>query len=201
MILTFGRIAKAAAFAAALALWSPGAQAQEISESHLQAAYEAVSAVRATEQFDEILPGAAQALRAELIQKDPNLVQVINATVDEQALAIAGRRADLEREAALAYARVFSEQELTEMATFYNSPTGKKLLSDGPIVTREVLKAVEIWQNGIARDLAQAVGEKIGAVVGNNQAQPGVNTPVVTPPAEGAAPAEGEAQQEGQANQ
>ena len=32
---------------------------------------------------------------------------------------------------------------------------GKKLLSDGPIITRELYKAADIWQRGIARDLAQ----------------------------------------------
>lgn len=187
MISTFGRMARATVLAGAVTLLAGAAQAQDIAESHLKAAYAAISAIKATEQFDSILPGAAQALRAELIQKDPNLESVINATVNEQALAIAGRRADLEKEAATAYARVFSEQELTEIANFYGSPAGQKLLSDGPIVTREVLKAVEIWQNGIARDLAQAVATQITSVVGSNQAQPGLTDPVVTPPAEGQA--------------
>lgn len=157
------RLSAAFATTAVLALAVP-AQAQEISDAHLQAARAAIAAIHSTDQYDGILPQAAHALKNELIQKDPNLQDIIVATVDEKALALAGRRADLEREAALAYARVFSEQQLNEIAAFYNSETGKKLLSDGPIVTREVIKAADIWQRGIARDLAAAVAETLAAV-------------------------------------
>ncbi|GGA83974.1 hypothetical protein GCM10011491_09290 [Brucella endophytica] len=137
------------------------ASAQEISESHLAAARQAIAAIDATEQFDGILPRAAQALKAELIQKDPNLEEIITKTVDEKALALAARRADLETEAARAYAKSFSEEDLKAISAFYESQAGKKLIAEGPIVTREVLRAANIWQNGIARDLAQSVGEAL----------------------------------------
>ncbi|CAN7392125.1 DUF2059 domain-containing protein [Phyllobacterium sp. LjRoot231] len=145
------------------------AQAQDannnnnITASHLAAARAAISAIKATDQFDSILPSVAQQLKGELIQKDPNLESIISAAVDEQALALAARRADLENEAARAYAVSFNEEELNAITGFYNSTAGKKLLSEGPIVTREVMKAAGIWQRGIARDLAQAVAEKVVA--------------------------------------
>lgn len=139
------------------------AQAQDITPSHLAAARAAVSAIKTTDMFDTILPDAARGLKSELIQKDPNLESVISTAVDEQALALASRRADLENEAARAYAVSFTEEELNAITGFYTSPAGKKLLSEGPIVTREVNKAATIWGRGIARDLAQAVAEKIAA--------------------------------------
>ncbi|PRD41539.1 hypothetical protein C5748_20885 [Phyllobacterium phragmitis] len=148
------------------------AQAQDISESHLAAARQAIAAIDATEQFDTILPRAAQALKAELIQKDPNLEKQITQTVDEKALELTARRGDLETEAARAYANSFSEEELKAISAFYDSPAGKKLISEGPIVTREVLKAANIWQNGIARDLAQSVGEVLAKQEGAAQPQP-----------------------------
>jgi uncharacterized protein len=148
------------------------AQAQEVSEAHLAAARRAIAAIDATEQFDGILPRAAQALKAELIQKDPNLEEIITKTVDEKALALASRRADLETEAARAYAKSFSEADLKAIADFYESPAGKKLISEGPIVTREVLRAANIWQNGIARDLAQSVGETLSKVEAAQPAAP-----------------------------
>lgn len=142
------------------------ASAQEISASHLEAARAAISAIQATDQFDEILPSAARALKAELIQKDPHLEALITKTVDDKAIALASRRADLETEAARAYANTFSEDELKAIAAFYTSDAGKKLLTEGPIVTREVLRAANIWQNGVARDLAQNVGEVLAAQAG-----------------------------------
>ncbi|MBN9047116.1 MAG: DUF2059 domain-containing protein [Rhizobiales bacterium] len=139
------------------------ASAQDVTQSQLEAARAAISAIHATDQFDEILPQAARALAAELIQKDPNLQELISKTVDEKALELTARRADLETECARVYAKAFTEDELKAITAFYTSPAGKKLLTEGPIVTREVVKAANIWQNGIARDLAHNVAVVLAA--------------------------------------
>lgn len=165
--------------ASAVFTFSSPAFSQDVSEGHLKAARAAVAAIDATDPFDNILPQAAAALQQQLIQKNPDMQELIGRTVSEKALALASRRADLEKEAALAYAKVFSEKELTEIAAFYNSDTGKKLLDSGQAVTRELLKAAEIWQNGLARDLAQQVGETLAAAA------------KATAPSNAAAPADG----------
>lgn len=152
--------------AAAVAVGAP-ALAQEISESHLAAAREAITALQATEQFDAILPATAAQLKQTLIQQTPDLQQQIDETVNEVALSLAARRGDLEREAASVYAKNFTEEELKAITEFYNSEAGKKLLENGPLVTREVLKAVEIWSNGISRDMSQQVAEKLQEELGN----------------------------------
>ena len=72
---------------------------------------------------------------------------------------------------------MFSEQDLNDIATFYNSDAGKKLLADGPIVTRELFKAADIWQRGIARDLAQSVGAKLAAVIKSQAPDPAAPAP------------------------
>jgi hypothetical protein len=142
------------------------AQAQDISESHLAAARSAISALQSTDQFDTIIPTTAERLKVDIIRTNADLQEVISATVDEEALKIVPRRGDLEREAAQIYAKAFSEEELTAIADFYTSPAGKKLLENGPLVTREMIKSAEIWSAGIARDLGQnvnaALQEKIG---------------------------------------
>ena len=174
------------AASAVLAFSSP-AFSQDVTESHLKAARAAVAAIHATDPFDAILPQAAAALESQLIQKNPDMQELIGKTISEKALALASRRADLEKEAALAYAKVFSEKELTDIAAFYNSDSGKKLLDSGPTVTRDLVKAADIWQNGVGRDLAQQVGETLAAAAkAKAQAAPAA-------PADGAAPAEGAA--------
>jgi uncharacterized protein len=166
--------------------------AQEISDAHLKAAREAVDAINATDMFDGILPAAAAALKSTLIEKNPDLQELITETVDRKAIEMAGRRADLEKEAGLAYARVFSAEDLNAIAAFYNSPAGKKLLADGPIVTREVGKAADIWQRGIVRDLADVVGKDLKATVDSRaQATPAPADGAAPAPAEGEAPAAG----------
>jgi hypothetical protein len=186
------RCYSAAIAAAAMVAVSP-VSAQEISESHLKAARAAVDAINATDVFDNILPAAAAALKRELIQKNPDLTGDITSIVDQKALEMAGRRTDLEKESALAYARMLSEADLNAIAAFYNSPAGLNLLANGPIVTREVAKAAEIWQRGIARDLAEEVAKSLETKVGKPQtAGQDALTPGAVIPSDGsAAPAEG----------
>ena len=161
--------------ASAVVLAAVPASAQEISADHLKAARAAVAAIKATDPFDNILPEGAAALKQQLINKNPDMQEVISQVVDEKALALAPRRADLEKEAAMAYAKAFSVDELNAIAAFYTSEPGKKLLENGPIVLRDVAKAAQIWQNGVARDLAQEVMKDL-------------DTKMPKPPAGGEAP-------------
>jgi uncharacterized protein len=178
------RTVSAAVAFAILAVAAPAFAADDnITEPHLKAARAAVTAIKATENFDGILPQAAAALKQELIQKNPDLQAIIIKTVDEETFALVPRRGDLEKEAALAYARVFSEADLTAIASFYSSEPGKKLISDGPIVTRELLKAAEIWQRGVARDLAQTVSAKLATVVKSQAPDPTLPAPAAADPA------------------
>ena len=78
-----------------LAIATVPSSADDITDSHLKAAREAISAINATDAFDRILPSAAQALKSQLIQKDPNLQEDIINSVDKNTLALASRRAAL----------------------------------------------------------------------------------------------------------
>ncbi|MDP2733016.1 MAG: DUF2059 domain-containing protein [Hoeflea sp.] len=153
--------------ASSLALASQPALAQEISSEHLAAARAAITALKSTDQFDAVIPASAEQLKVNLIRANADLQEIISATIDEEALKIVPRRADLEKEAAQIYAKAFTQEELTAIADFYNSPAGVKLIENGPLVTRELIKSAEIWSSGIGRDLAEntnkALQEKIGA--------------------------------------
>lgn len=147
------------------------ASAQEVSESHLAAARAAMTALGATRPFDTIILELADQLKRQLYQKNPDMEEVISDVVDEVAIGLASRRSDLERESALVYASGFSEQELNEIASFYASETGKKMISQTPIIARELLNRAEIWRLGISRDLGQQVGTKLGEYARENPPQ------------------------------
>jgi hypothetical protein len=159
-----GRFAAATVILSGIALGSV-AQAQEATPEQLKAARAAIDAIGATTQFDNILPGLAERLKADLIQDSPNYQDQITAEVDKQALALAPRRADLEKEAALTYAKAFSVEELNAIAAFYSSPVGQKLLKDGPIASRETVKAADIWAQGISRDLQKQTSVELSKVI------------------------------------
>ena len=168
-------------FALAVTL-STSALAQDApSASHLDAARSAIEAIGATRQFDSILISAALNLKSQLIQDNPDQEAIISATVDETALSLAGRRGDLESEAARIYATLFSEAELTTIAEFYRSDAGQKLIANGPAATRGVLQAADIWGRGVARDLAEATGTALRERIGGDA--PTVTAPDGTPQA------------------
>ncbi|MGK6314970.1 DUF2059 domain-containing protein [Neorhizobium sp. DT-125] len=180
--------------AAALAILFSGAftvsaRAQEVSDAQLTAAREAIAALNVTDRYDNILPNLSERLKAQFIQASPNFQEQISNVVDEEALALASRRADLEKEAATIYAKSFSVEELKAISTFFNTETGKKLLTNQPLVSRELVKAAEIWANGISRDLTNQSTEKLRGVIDATPIQaPVVDTGSAEAPA-AAAPA------------
>lgn len=164
------------------------ANAQEIGESHLAAARAAVNAIESTDQFDNILLNAATQVKADLIGNNPNLQTEISDMVDDAALSLAPRRSDLENEVARVYAKLFTEQELTQVAEFYGSEAGRKLLRQGPLATRETLAAAEIWTNGIIRDLRVKSVNGMAALMPEGGVAAPVTDPAATPaPVTGAA--------------
>jgi len=141
--------------------WIAPVSAQEISDAHVSAARNAIAAIKATDRFDSFLSDMSFELKNELMRKDPNLEEVISQTVEEEAIKLAVRRADLEKEVALAYARHFTQEELTSIADFYNSPAGQKLLREGPLAMDETLAAFDIWRQGMAQDLSVNVARSL----------------------------------------
>lgn len=178
-----GKAAAAAVLFSSIA-FGASVKAEEVTEDQIKAARATIEALGVTAQFDGILPAVAERLKAQLIQASPNFEEIISSTVDAKALALAPRRGDLERESATIYAKTFTTEELQAIAAFYSSEAGQKLLRDGPIATREMVKAADIWGAGISRDLAQESDKEMEKLIGEKiKADPGVaTTPAVETP-------------------
>lgn len=152
----------AVAMIVALAVNAPGiASAQEVSEEHMEAARAAVAASQMTRQLDSILPGLGEQTKQQLIAGRPDAAEQINAIVDEVTLSLAGRRGDLEAEIARGYARLFTVDELNEIAAFYSTDTGKKLVEQLPVIGRSIAQASRVWSAGVQRDMREMVREKL----------------------------------------
>ncbi|NKB52171.1 MAG: DUF2059 domain-containing protein [Rhizobiaceae bacterium] len=147
----------------ALTVFATPSFAQEHTEAHLSKAREAIEATRATDSFDAILFDASAQLKNLLTRDSPDQAERISNIVDEEAIALAPRRADLELEAARLFANSFDEAELQALADFFNTPTGTKYLKATPVLARELGKAARIWANGINRDLAANSTKKLTA--------------------------------------
>ncbi|UTO28845.1 DUF2059 domain-containing protein [Bartonella harrusi] len=142
--------------------------AQGVSDQHLDSARKAISAIHATDQFDNFLPNAAHDLKNELISDDPNLATAISDIVDKQALALVKRRSDLEKEIAHVYAKYFTQKELDAITAFYSSDTGKKFLTEVPNIARDAYSTFDTWRSSLMQDLIKNVKKEMSETLNLN---------------------------------
>jgi hypothetical protein len=148
----------ASVLAVVVGLSSPAA-AQEITETHLEAALEVIKASPASRSFDDLLPATAEAVKSQLILMRPDLHRQIGETVDEVAVEMVPRRAELDLEVARVWAGVFTEDELVTILAFYESPAGKKFNQLGPDAIAKGFVAAEKWSVRMREELAERVQE------------------------------------------
>lgn len=128
---------------------------------HTAAAKKAMAATRATDSFDLILPNSAMQLKNRLSSNNPDKSDQIDLIVDDEALALASRRGDLENAAAKLFIDAFSIEELDKISAFFGTELGQKYLSKTPTLARELGKAARVWGTGVQRDLATNSGKKV----------------------------------------
>jgi len=149
-----GRPIRIVLVAAAVIVWPLGAAlAQEISEARLAAAYVVLKNAPALGNFDNILPGLSTQTKDRLIRVRPDLHREISAVVDETALKLAVRRADLDNDIARIWAKNFTEEELAQIGAFFASDTGKKFKDTASVIGEEILKSSQSWTNRVNDEL------------------------------------------------
>ncbi|MTI43551.1 hypothetical protein JM93_01861 [Roseibium hamelinense] len=159
-----GMISKGAVLGAVLAGASFSAlsvQAQEFSDEHMAAAREVVQATNGLKTFDDILPLLAEQTRTLFIQSDPSRTQEVVEVTTEVALSLAPRRAELNKTVYEVWARRFTQEELEQLAEFYQSPLGTKLAENGPTLTALAIGAARQWQDTISTEMVSLVREEL----------------------------------------
>lgn len=137
--------------------------AQELTKEHIKAARATMVATGATIRLDGILPEVATFVKAGLIANRPDIESEIDTIVNEIAISLAPRRGPLENEVASIYGNRFTQEELETIQVFFASETGIKFLTQTPTLFREVDQVSKVWREGVARDMSQAVQEKMKA--------------------------------------
>lgn len=135
--------------------------AQEFSESQLDAAKAASSAAPLSKDLDTVLPILVQRVQTRLISLRPDLHAEISSAVQDVALKLAARRADLDSAIALIWARIFTEDELNQISEFYNSSVGKKLVEMGPEIGATTIQSVDNWSSRVGEELLDKSREEL----------------------------------------
>lgn len=138
-------------------------QKQEISQSHLNAAFETVFITRTSRAYNEIIPNLAQRARVQMLKKRPDLKPVIDAAIDEIALELVDQQGELDLLIARSWAERFTEEELFEISAFYSTPTGSKLAKRNTELIAVGLDIARRWGAEKGLDLVQRVQAKLKA--------------------------------------
>lgn len=168
IICSFQRFVAYVGVTAVLSVNTGMVYAQGVSDQHLDSARKAIRAIHATDQFDSFLPNAAHDLKNELINDDPNLATAISDIVDKQALVLAKRRSDLEKEIAHVYAKYFTQKELDAITAFYSSDTGRKFLTEVPNIARDAYSTFDVWRSSLMQDLIKNVKKEMSETLDLN---------------------------------
>jgi len=154
------RLTLAGAISMAVAMPLP-ALAQEITQSHLNAALAAVGGTGGARGFDNILPNLANSVEQRLLRLRPDSAKQISAAVQATAIKLVVRRKDLDIDVARLWARTFTEQELVVIGTFLKSPAGKKYQELGPKLITDTYQVVQQWSDRVGEELLDKTKEEL----------------------------------------
>jgi hypothetical protein len=144
-----------AALVATAMLAAAPLRADEITPDHMAAALEAVRSAKASKGFDNVLPLLSEKVQDQIIRLRPDLYKQITDVVQQEALKLIARRADLDKDVARIWANSFSIEELQSITAFYKSPAGLKFVDIGPKVIGDSLQAVKGWSDRVGEELLE----------------------------------------------
>jgi uncharacterized protein len=137
------------------------AQSTPPPEDAMQAARELVKIMDVGAQFRAILPNLMQALRPAIVQNRPEVGRDFDALVPMMVDTMLARTNEFGEIYAVIYARNFTAQELRDVAAFYRTETGKKLLAKLPVITNEGMLAGQKLGQQMAVDLQQRMVDEL----------------------------------------
>ena len=151
---------RAGLVAAALAVSSP-VYAQQPSATAMATAKEYVNLTGATLIFSPLVSGVVEQSKMLFLQQDPGLAKDLNEIAAKLRTELNPRLEELNVEMARLYATKFSEAELKEILTFYNSPTGKKLLVEQPQLAEGSLKYAQDWSIKLSDEVVAKMRDEL----------------------------------------
>jgi hypothetical protein len=141
----------------ALAAVPAQAQVQEISPEHLDLARRYVNLTDSGGVYEALLVSAGIRTFRTLSAQNPEIGAQLNETVGRIISTYRDKKSDLFDQFARNYALVFSVEELQEIVTFYESPTGTKLAKANIEINETNKRVLQIFTTNLGREFFAAV--------------------------------------------
>ena len=156
------RAAKAGAIAMALLGAAASAQAQQTpSANQLKLARQVVDTSGAAKSFDSVIPQIFQQVYTTYTQQNPDLSKEIAGVMQTLIPEFDKRKEEIAVIVSQAFAAKFTEAELNDILTFYNSPSGKKLVSEHTEILRDAFGKTQEWGGKVSQHLVGRLKEEM----------------------------------------
>jgi uncharacterized protein len=109
--------------------------------------------------FNTLIPGVIEQSKYMFEQQNPNLGTPLREVATKLRNELASRQAELNNEVAKVYASRFTEKEIKDLLAFYQSPLGRKLITEEPKALDQSMTYAQDW----ARRLSDEVVVKMRA--------------------------------------
>lgn len=147
------RAARAGAIFVALFGFAAVASAQAPSANQQKLARQVVELSGSARAFDPVVPQLFQQVYATYVQQNPDLSKDLAATLEALIPEFEKRKDEIVAIASTSFAEKFTEAELNDLITFYNSPTGKKLVSQNTDILRDAYSKMQEWSGKVSQQL------------------------------------------------
>ena len=147
------RTLRAGAMLIALFGFVASAQAQAPNPAQLKLARQVVEMSAASRVFEAAVPTVFQQIYGIYVQQNPDLSKEIAGVLQALIPEFDKRKEEIVGILAQTYAEKFTEADLNDLIAFYNSPTGKKLISQGADIGRDSYAKVQEWSGKLSQQL------------------------------------------------
>jgi hypothetical protein len=136
-----------------VAVGQPALAQERASTETLEAARALIEASGAAKQFDQVIPLLTNSMMQAFVSLAPNRAGEIRQVMGELVKRFAERKNELIDQIAEIYAKRMSAEDMREVAKFYQSGAGRRLVEAQPQIVQESFLAGQRW------------GERIGAEI------------------------------------
>jgi hypothetical protein len=125
------------------------------SPASVQLAREVVLASGATRSFEGVIPSILQQSLSVFVQQNPDLQKELTESTKAIAPGLEKRASEIVDIIASVYATRFTQAELKELLTFYQSAVGKKFVTLLPNVLEESFVKTQEWGGKLSEQVVQ----------------------------------------------
>jgi hypothetical protein len=158
MMTRLSGLAAAALLALSLALGATApAVSQEIPPEQLALARKYVDLTNKAQIYEAIAAMTASQTSKLLSQSNPEIATQIDDQIGKSLEARKGKSDELFNQIARIYAVTYTQEELQQIVTFYESPAGQKLAENAMQVNQDVAKVMQIYTSNFGTEFVREV--------------------------------------------